>query len=123
MKTPMQELIEKVNQWMLDDMEVINNPLDYEEYMVMHANQMVKVKLEFIDMCKSLLEKEEDYHKRMREIVAQELHNLGMPTDRAIDQAAFESSYGYSDTNYNSFKEGVKWVIEQLKTFNTKEND
>lgn len=44
-----------------------------------------------------------------------------LPTDRAIDQAAFESSYGYSDDNYNSFKEGVKWVIEQLKTFNTKE--
>ena len=60
MKTPMQELIEKVNQWMIDDMEVINNPLNYEEYLVMHANQMVKVKLEFIDMCKSLLEKEKE---------------------------------------------------------------
>ena len=74
-----------------------------------------------IDLAESKLEKEEDYRKRMREIVAQELHNLGMPTDRAIDQAAFESEYGYSSTNYNSFKEGVKWVIEHLKTFNTKE--
>jgi hypothetical protein len=37
-----------------------------------------------------------------------------LPTDRAINQAAFESQYGYSSTNYNSFKEGVKWVIEQF---------
>ena len=41
-----------------------------------------------------------------------------LPTDRAINQAAFESSYGYSDTNYNSFKEGVKWIIEQFELFN-----
>ena len=61
-----------------------------------------------------LLEKEEDYLQRMIEIVAQELHSLEMPTDRAIDQAAFESEYGYSSTNYNSFKEGVKWIIEQF---------
>ena len=74
-----------------------------------------------------LLEKEEDYLQRMREIVAQELHNLGMLTDRAIDQAAFESDYGYSSTNYNSFKEGVKWLEGQLteccKQFKTKENE
>ena len=74
MKTPMQELIEKVNQWMIDDMEVINNPLNYEEYLVMHANQMVKVKLEFIDMCKSLLEKEKeamvDFAYKCRNVMA-----------------------------------------------------
>lgn len=58
MKTPMQELIEKINQWMLDDNEVLNNPLDYEEYMVIYASQMINVKMKFIDMCESLLEKE-----------------------------------------------------------------
>ena len=67
-----------------------------------------------IEHAELMLEKEEDYLQRMREIVAQELHNLEMPTDRAIDQAAFESEYGYSSTNYNSFKEGVKWIIEQF---------
>jgi len=96
MKTPMQEVYENFN---------LMSDADFKAWM----------------LNTDLLEKEEDYHQRMIEIVAQELHNLGMPTDRAIDQAAFESSYGYSDTNYNSFKEGVKWVIEQLKTFNTKE--
>jgi len=104
MKTPMQELIEKLKEER--DLHGYERGLHYETA---------------IELAESMLEKEEDYHKRMREIVAQELHNLGMPTDRAIDQAAFESSYGYSSTNYNSFKEGVKWVIEQLKTFNTKE--
>ena len=99
MKTPMQQLFHRIEQ-----LRFAKNPID----------ELMMIRLE-------MLEKEEDYHKRMREIVAQELHNLGMPTDRAIDQAAFESSYGYSDDNYNSFKEGVKWVIEQLKTFNTKE--
>jgi hypothetical protein len=48
-----------------------------------------------------------------------------LPTDRAIDQAAFESEYGYSSTNYNSFKEGVKWLEGQLtecrKQLKTKE--
>lgn len=101
MKTPMQELFYRIEQ-----LRFAKNPID----------ELMMIRLE-------MLEKEEDYHQRMIEIVAQELHNLGMPTDRAIDQAAFESSYGYSDTNYNSFKEGVKWVIEQLKTFKTKEND
>lgn len=58
MKTPMQELIEKVNQWMLDDEQVLNNPLDYEEYMVIYANQMISVKRKFIGMCESMIEKE-----------------------------------------------------------------
>ena len=75
----------------------------------------------FIDIAESKLEKEEEW----KELVVQELHNLGMPTHTAINQAAFESEYGYSSTNYNSFKEGVKWIIEQFelfnKTFNTKE--
>ena len=96
MKTPMQEVYENFN---------LMSDADFKAWM----------------LNTDLLEKEEDYLQRMIEIVAQELHNLGMPTDRAIDQAAFESEYGYSSTNYNSFKEGVKWVIEQLKTFNTKE--
>jgi len=60
MKTPIEELIEKVNQWMLDDTEVLNNPLDYEEYMGIYANQMLSVKKKIIDMCKSMLEKEKE---------------------------------------------------------------
>jgi hypothetical protein len=63
MKTPIQDLIEKVNQWMLNDTEVINNPLDYEEYMVIYASQMLSVKMTFIDMCESLLEKEKQEMK------------------------------------------------------------
>ena len=51
----MQELINQVEQWMLDDKYVQDNPLDYEEYMVMHANQMIKVKGKFIEMCKAML--------------------------------------------------------------------
>jgi hypothetical protein len=60
MKTPIQELIAQVEEWMLYDKYVQDNPLDYEEYMVMHANQMIKVKGEFIDMCKSLLDVEKE---------------------------------------------------------------
>ena len=88
-KTPMQEVYENFN---------LMSDADFKSWM----------------LNTDLLEKEEDYLQRMREIVAQELHNLGMLTDRAIDQAAFESEYGYSSTNYNSFKEGVKWIIEQF---------
>ena len=102
MKTPMQEVYENFN---------LMSDADFKAWM----------------LNTDLLEKEEDYLQRMREIVAQELHNLGMLTDRAIDQAAFESDYGYSSTNYNSFKEGVKWLEGQLteccKQFKTKENE
>ena len=66
MKTPMQELIEKVNQWMLNDNEVLNNPLDYEEYMVIYASQMLSVKMTFIDMCESMLEKEKKHKRKSR---------------------------------------------------------
>ena len=92
MKTPMQQIFYRIEQ-----LRFAKNPID----------ELMMIRLE-------MLEKEEDYRKRMREIVAQELHSLEMPTDRAIDQAAFESEYGYSSTNYNSFKEGVKWIIEQF---------
>ena len=60
MKTPMQELINQVEQWMLDDKYVQDNPLDYEEYMVHYANQMIEVKGKFIDMCKSMLDIEKE---------------------------------------------------------------
>ena len=60
MNTPIQELIEQVQQWMLDDKHVQDNPSDYEEYMVHYANQMIEVKSKFIDMCKSLLDKEKE---------------------------------------------------------------
>ena len=93
MKTPMQEVYENFN---------LMSDADFKAWM----------------LNTDLLEKEEDYRQRMIEIVAQELHSLEMPTDRAIDQAAFESEYGYSSTNYNSFKEGVKWIIEQFELFN-----
>jgi len=53
--TAIKDLITQVEEWMLYDKHVQDNPLDYEEYMVMHANQMIKVKGEFIDMCKSML--------------------------------------------------------------------
>ena len=60
MKTPLQELIEHLETWMLDDKYVQDNPLSYEEYMVQHANQMVQVKEHFIRLCKSMLEKEKE---------------------------------------------------------------
>ena len=101
MKTPMQELIDRL-----------------KEERDLHGYEKQGYFQTAIEFAESLLEKEEDYRQRMREIVAQELHNLGMLTDRAIDQAAFESEYGYSSTNYNSFKEGVKWIIEQFELFN-----
>ena len=56
----MQELIKQVEEWMIDDKYVEDNPLDYDEYIVHYANQMIKVKSEFIDMCKSMLEKEKE---------------------------------------------------------------
>lgn len=56
----MQELIEYLETWMIDDKHVQDNPMKYEEYMVHHANQMVQVKEHFIRLCKSMLEKEAD---------------------------------------------------------------
>ena len=56
----MQELIEHLEQWMLDDKHVQDNPMKYEEYMVQHANQMVSVKRDFVILCESLLEKEKE---------------------------------------------------------------
>jgi len=53
-------LITQVEEWMLYDKYVQDNPLDYEEYMVHHANQMIEVKGKFIEMCKSMLEKEKE---------------------------------------------------------------
>jgi len=60
MKTPMQELIEHLEKWMLDDKHVQDNPMKYEEYMVQHANQMVSVKRDFVILCESMLEKEKE---------------------------------------------------------------
>ena len=65
MKTPIQELIEQLKEE--KDLHGYEGGLHYEVA---------------IELAESMLEKEEDYRKRMREIVAQELHNLGMPTDR-----------------------------------------
>ena len=56
----MQELIEHLEKWMLDDKYVQDNPLSYELYMVQHANQMVQVKEHFIRLCKSMLQKEKE---------------------------------------------------------------
>ena len=50
MKTPIQELITQVEEWMLYDKYVQDNPLDYEEYMVMHANQMIKQGYGIVDL-------------------------------------------------------------------------
>ena len=56
----MQELIDHLEKWMLDDKHVQDNPMKYEEYMVQHANQMVSVKRDFVILCESLLEKEKE---------------------------------------------------------------
>jgi hypothetical protein len=58
MKTPMEELIEAVNKWMLDDVEIINNPSVYNEYMVNYAQHGLSIKMTFLDMCELLLENE-----------------------------------------------------------------
>ena len=60
MKTPMQELIDHLEKWMLDDKHVQDNPMKYEEYMVQHANQMVSVKRDFVILCESLIDKEKE---------------------------------------------------------------
>ena len=62
MKTPMQELIETFKEVQKDQ-----DPFSVHEA---------------IELAESMLPKEEDYRQRMREIVAQELHNSGMPDDR-----------------------------------------
>jgi hypothetical protein len=60
MKTPMQELIKQVEQWMLDDKEVLKNPSAWSNDLLLEANQMIEVKSEFIEMCKEMLEKEKE---------------------------------------------------------------
>jgi hypothetical protein len=84
MKTPMKELINQVEQWMLDDKYVQDNPLDYEEYMVHYANQMIEVKGKFIDMCKSLLEKEIDMFEEIIDIIDSE--NSGLSAEQRLDE-------------------------------------
>ena len=64
--TPMQELIER-----LECLIGLSEGTKYEKGL-----KYAKERAE------SMLEKEEDYRQRMIEIVAQELHNLGMPIDR-----------------------------------------
>lgn len=63
MKTPVQELIEHLETWILEDIHIQDNPMKYEEYMVLHANQMVQVKEHFIRLCKSMLKKEKEVIK------------------------------------------------------------
>jgi hypothetical protein len=60
MKTPMQELINQVEEWMLEDKEVLENPLVWSNYLLFQANTSIEAKLEFIDMCKEMLEKEKE---------------------------------------------------------------
>ena len=80
----MKELINQVEQWMLDDKYVQDNPLDYEEYMVHYANQMIEVKGKFIDMCKSLLEKEIDMFEEIIDIIDSE--NSGLSAEQRLDE-------------------------------------
>ena len=56
----MQELIEHLETWMLDDKEVQQNQTKYDERLVQYANQMEQVKQHFVRMCKSMLEKEKE---------------------------------------------------------------
>lgn len=60
METPIQELINHIETWMLDEKHVLDNPMKYEEYMVHYANHMVEVKEHFVRLCKTLLEKEKE---------------------------------------------------------------
>jgi hypothetical protein len=60
MKTPMQELINQVEQWMIEDKEVLENPSAWSNYLFLEANQRIEVKSEFIEMCKEMIEKEKD---------------------------------------------------------------
>ena len=63
----MQELIDHLEKWMLDDKHVQDNPMKYEEYMVQHANQMVSVKRDFVILCESMLEKEKEMTQQYAE--------------------------------------------------------
>ena len=100
MKTPMQELINQVEQWMIEDKYVQDNPLDYEEYMVHYANQMIEVKGKFIDMCKAMLEKETQ---------KDQMHKVW--NDSRINFARASNGFDF----YTSFEDYYN------ETFNTKE--
>ena len=60
MKTPIQELINQVEEWMLDDKEVLKNPSAWPNYLFLEANTRIEMKSEFIEMCKEMLEKEKE---------------------------------------------------------------
>ena len=60
MKTPMQELIKHLENWMLNEKEVQQNPTKYDYRDVKQANQLLKIKEQFLEMYKSMLEKEKE---------------------------------------------------------------
>ena len=112
MKTPIQDLITQVEEWMLYDKYVQDNPLDYEEYMVMHANQMIKVKGKFIDICNSLLEKEE--------------YTMGLLLNFILKRYSTDldtSLRGYCFIDANGEEVTISEILEHFynETFNTKE--
>jgi hypothetical protein len=63
MKTPVQELINQVEEWMLEDKEVLENPSVWSDYLLFKSNTSIEVKLEFIEMCEAMLEKEKEMMK------------------------------------------------------------
>jgi len=93
MKTPMQELINQVEQWMLDDKEVLKNPPAWPEYLLIHANQMIEVKSEFIEMCKALLEKEKE-----------QIVNAANFDSRSISENGYRKGEQYYNETYGGNK-------------------
>jgi len=99
MKTPMQELINQVEQWMLDDKEVLKNPSAWPNYLLVEANKMIDVKSEFIEMCKEMLEKEKE--------------QIINAYEQCIEDGYWDPEDGYT----NQFKDAEQYYNE---TFNTK---
>lgn len=112
MKTPIQELKNQVEQWMIDDKQVLDNPLDYEEYLAIYANQMLTVKKKFINMCESMLEKER--------------YTMGLLMNFILKRYSIDLNTNYTGYCFIDANGGEITIDEILKnfynyTFNTEE--
>ena len=117
MKTPIQELIEHLETWMLDDKEVQQNPTKYDERLVQYANQMEQVKQHFVRMCKSMLEKEKE--------AIMNAYDIGW-SDGKIDQDLndlyYNETFNTNQKNLPDSTNGYTYYPQEHKTiFNTKE--
>jgi hypothetical protein len=95
MKTPIQELIKQVEEWMLEDKEVLENPSVWSEYMYFQAISRVEMKSEFIEMCKEMLEKE----KKDRKAVFSIAYRM-MPKE--YDSAHIDSEFKSFNETFNA---------------------